>query len=132
MVRREPMQTTTLKKRLLWQIPILVLSPLLLLCSPVHADSYLDALEDEANSTDVQADEKSLIDWSRKNDDTGEKFPKDLTQEEFARLLKNAYNSLSIYYEDLSEWNKKKVYQVYQETLSVELVRREIKIRMTK
>ncbi len=126
------MQTTTLKKRLLWQIPILVLSPLLLLCSPVHADSYLDALEDEANSTDVQADEKSLIDWSRKNDDTGEKFPKDLTQEEFARLLKNAYNSLSIYYEDLSEWNKKKVYQVYQETLSVELVRREIKIRMTK
>lgn len=126
------MQTTTLKKRLLWQIPILVLSPLLLLCSHVHADSYLDALEDEANSTDVQADEKSLIDWSRKNDDTGEKFPKDLTQEEFARLLKNAYNSLSIYYEDLSEWNKKKVYQVYQETLSVELVRREIKIRMTK
>lgn len=126
------MQTTTLKRRLLWQLRLLVLSPLLLLCSPIHADSYLDALETEAQSTDVQTEEKSLIDWSRKNEDTGEKFPKGLTQEEFARLLRNAYKSLSIYYEDLSEWNKKKVYEVYQETLSVELVRREIKNRMTK
>jgi hypothetical protein len=132
MLRREPMQTTTLKRQLLWQRRLLILSPLLLLCSPSHADSYLDALETEAQSTDVQTEEKSLIDWSRKNEDTGEKFPKGLTQEEFARLLRNAYKSLSIYYEDLSEWNRKKVYQVYQQTLSVEMVRREIKIRMTK
>jgi hypothetical protein len=111
---------------------LLILAPLLLQFPLSHADSYLNELEAEASSTGAQNDEKSLIDWSRKTSGKDKKFPRGLSQEEFTQTLKDDHSSLHIYYDKFSGWDKKKVYEIYQETRSVGQVRREIKARMPK
>lgn len=96
------------------------------------ANSYLSELEAEANSTDVQAEPSGDPGWSHKKQGLEENLPKGLAQEEFEKTLKENYYGSYLFYEKLSEWNKKKVFETYQEGGTVEQVRNEIKNRMTK
>ena len=96
------------------------------------AASYLSELEAEANSTDVQAEPSGDSGWSHKKQGLEENLPKGLAQEEFEKTLKENYYGSFLFYEKLSEWNKKKVFDTYQEGGTVERVRNEIKNRMTK
>lgn len=96
------------------------------------ADSYLSDLEAEAKSTDVQGNPNDEQAWSHKTQGMSEELSKGMTHEEFEQSLKKNYYGSFIFYDKLSQWNKKQVYNTYVETNDIEQVRREIKIRMTK
>jgi hypothetical protein len=112
---------------------LLAITVSLLALSPcVSANSYLSDLEAEANSTTVEAGKDSELNWSHKKQGLSESLPAGMTQEEFEKSLRTNYYGSFLFYDKLSEWNKKQVYNTYQESHDIEQVRREIKIRMTK
>jgi hypothetical protein len=94
--------------------------------------SYLADLEAEAKSTDVQGEPNNEQAWSHKTLGMSDELPKGMTQEEFEKNLQKNYYGSFIFYDKLSQWNKKQVYNTYVETNDIEQIRREIKIRMTK
>lgn len=126
------MSTRTTARGLRKAAQLSIMAFLIQLPTYSYAESYLSELEAEANSTDVQADEQTKLDWSYRDQDLSEEFPADLSHEQFEQYLKTNQLALSLFYEKLSRWNKKKVYQTYQQSHSVGLVRNEIKTRMTK
>lgn len=112
---------------------ILLITAALLALSPgLSGASYLADLEAEAKSTDVQAGPNNEQAWSHKTQGISEELHKGMTHEEFEQNLKQNYYGSFIFYDKLSQWNKKQVYNTYVETNDIEQVRREIKIRMTK
>jgi hypothetical protein len=112
---------------------LLVIVASLLASSPcVYANSYLADLEAEANSTDVQADEESESTWSLKKQGLSEGLQPGLAQDKFEQSLRNNYYGSFLFYEKLAPWNKKQVYNTYQESNDIEDIRREIKKRMIK
>lgn len=113
-------------------IRFIVMASLLFLAPYAHADSYLADLEAEANSTDVQEEEGVKETWSHKRQRLSDSLSKNLTHEQFEESLRDNYYGSFIFYEKLSKWNKKKVYETYQNTNDIEEIRAEIKTRMTK
>jgi hypothetical protein len=97
-----------------------------------HAASYLADLEAEAKSTDVQVDKDREAAWSQKTQGISDNLPAGMDQEAFEQSLRDNYNGSFLFYEKLSLWNKKQVYNTYVETNDIHKIRREIKIRMTK
>lgn len=97
-----------------------------------NAQSYLSELEAEANSMETEQETDGTKSWSYRDQTLSEKLPKGLSHEEFEKHLEKNHFALSIFYVKLSDWNKKMVYETYQQSHSVEKVRDEIKARMTK
>jgi hypothetical protein len=111
---------------------LIFITSLLYLTAPGAYAGYLSDLEAEANSTDVQVEEDSGSTWSRTKQGATENLREGLTHEEFEQSLRDNYFGSSIFYEKLSDWNKKKVFETYQTTSDIEKIRNEIKTRMTK
>jgi hypothetical protein len=111
---------------------LLITVSLCALSHTAHAASYLADLEAEANSTNVQADKDSEAAWSYKTQGISENLPAEMEQGAFEQSLRDNYYGSFLFYEKLSQWNKKQVYNTYLESNDIHKIRREIKIRMTK
>ena len=120
----------------IWQKSVLRIFPILVLLhltATVQANSYLSELEAEANSTEggttAPAQEST---WSHSKQRLSKTLKKGLDQKQFTQALRDNYYGSYVFYDRLNEWNKQQVYKVYQDTNDIELVRTEIKKRMTK
>lgn len=111
---------------------LLITATLFALAPHPCSASYLADLEAEAKSTDVQGEPNDEQTWSHKTQGISDELRKGMTHEEFEQSLKKHYYGSFIFYDKLSQWNRKQVYNTYVETNDIEQIRREIKIRMTK
>ena len=110
----------------------LILLSLLSLLSPPLSASYLSELEAEASALDrtPRRSQPSLPTGSVA--EPGQKMPEGLSQDEFEKYLRDNHFGSHVFYDRLTDWNKKKVYETYQSTLDVEAVRNDIKAKTTK
>ncbi len=97
----------------------------------VQAD-YLSELEAEAKSTGTQAEQPDASAWTPDKQGIASGLRKGMTHEEFEKSLHDNYYGSFLFYDKLSQWNKKQVFDVYQKSNDIEQVRNEIKSRMTK
>ena len=96
---------------------MLVSTPLL---QKVHADAYLDALQDEAEELSVDpetAANKSAGETARSGD---------LSQTAFEKMLDKQFHGTFIFYSRLTEKNRLLAYQAYIKNPDIDLLRKTI------
>lgn len=113
-----------------WLRPPLALL-LLALSTQGNAD-YLSELEAEAKASGGTTEESDKNAWSPDKHGITEGLHKGMSFEEFEKTLHDNHYGSFVFYEKLSPWDKKQVYEAYQKSNSMETVRNEIKSRMTK
>lgn len=120
--------------RMLRVTPLLALLVSLQLSSPALANSYLSELEAEANNTgeQPQTTAKPNGGWPKTKQRLSSQLDDGLSHEEFEQSLRDNYYGSFIFYNRLSDWNKKQVYASYQKNNDIEMIRNEIKNRLTK
>ena len=92
--------------------------------SALAADSYLDAIQEEAS--DLKVDSAVGIDEPNTPQAADAGIPADLDQGGFENLLRARYIGSFMFYNKLSDADKKAVYDEYTSSKDIEVIRKKI------